>query len=533
MMVVADINETFVPLSDGFLVDPHESRDVIEPFLDGLVDMFANNRVAEATLGAAIECAQLALKDKGGKVIAFHTCLPTLGPGTLKNRDNMKQLGTEKEKQLFVPQDPFYEKLAQTCVDNGVSVDLFLAPHHMVDLTTIGLLSSISGGETYFYPGFEISKDGNKLNGDLSELLSHPFGFNGVMRVRCSDGLVIDEHVGNFYNRNSSDLELGGIDSEKSITVLFKHESKLDEKSEVSFQCALLYTTQEGQRRIRVHNLSIPVTTLIGNAFKYADMDTIVSVLIKLSIANSAEAHLKLVRDQFTEQCVKILTGYRKNCAQGTAPGQLILPEALKLLPLLANGALKLKALRSGLDVTLDSRVYYMRLLKGLPVSSIIRLLYPNVYELHNMALEVGEPNHNGRIILPNSVRASYTNLDPSGAYLLENGDQSFIWLGRQVKSEFLQAAFGVSSLEQIDTKATELPVLSSNVNEQIRKVVNAIQTQRSRSISSIQIVRQQLDQRELEFCNLLIEDKNLDNMSYIDHLCHIHRQIQIEVSRT
>lgn len=49
----------------------------------------------------------------------------------------------------------------------------------------------------------------------------------------------------------------------------------------------------------------------------------------------------------------------------------------------------------------------------------------------------------------------------------------------------------------------------------------------------SFSLVRQQLDSTEVEFANLLVEDKNLDNQSYIDYLCVVHRQIQTEVSRS
>jgi protein transport protein SEC24 len=44
-----------------------------------------------------------------------------------------------------------------------------------------------------------------------------------------------------------------------------------------------------------------------------------------------------------------------------------------------------------------------------------------------------------------------------------------------------------------------------------------------------VHIVRQQLDM-ELEFANLLTEDKNNEQMSYVDYLCVVHRQIQEEV---
>jgi protein transport protein SEC24 len=58
------------------------------------------------------------------------------------------------------------------------------------------------------------------------------------------------------------------------------------------------------------------------------------------------------------------------------------------------------------------------------------------------------------------------------------------------------------------------------------------LQSRRARHLA-LRVVRQQLDQSEMEFTSLLVEDKNNDNLSYVDYLCHVHRQIQTEVSGT
>jgi hypothetical protein len=46
--------------------------------------------------------------------------LPTVGAGALKARDDNALYGTPKEKQLFVPQTPFYDELASKCSEAAV-----------------------------------------------------------------------------------------------------------------------------------------------------------------------------------------------------------------------------------------------------------------------------------------------------------------------------------------------------------------------------------------------------------------------------
>ncbi|KAI3477907.1 hypothetical protein L1887_60214 [Cichorium endivia] len=53
MLVVGDIDEPFVPISDGLLADAWESRHLIEGLLDNLPSMFADSMVGDAALGAA------------------------------------------------------------------------------------------------------------------------------------------------------------------------------------------------------------------------------------------------------------------------------------------------------------------------------------------------------------------------------------------------------------------------------------------------------------------------------------------------
>ena len=64
-------------------------------------DMFKDSRETEVVLGPVIQAGLDALKsaDRAGKLYIFHSSLPIgEAPGKLKNRDDRKLLGTDKEK---------------------------------------------------------------------------------------------------------------------------------------------------------------------------------------------------------------------------------------------------------------------------------------------------------------------------------------------------------------------------------------------------------------------------------------------------
>ena len=101
MLVVSDIQDVFVPLLDGFLVTLAESETVIDSLMAQIPAMFSDSRETELVLGPVIQAGLDALKsaDRTGKLFIFHSSLPTAeAPGKLKNRDDRKLLGTDKEK---------------------------------------------------------------------------------------------------------------------------------------------------------------------------------------------------------------------------------------------------------------------------------------------------------------------------------------------------------------------------------------------------------------------------------------------------
>ena len=69
--------------------------------LDQIPEMFADTRETETVFGPVIQAGLEALKaaDCAGKLFLFHSSLPIAeAPGKLKNREDKKLVGTDKEK---------------------------------------------------------------------------------------------------------------------------------------------------------------------------------------------------------------------------------------------------------------------------------------------------------------------------------------------------------------------------------------------------------------------------------------------------
>jgi len=107
-------------------------------------------------------------------------------------------------------------------------------------------------------------------------------GYQALMKVRCSNGLQVSSYHGNFLQHSfGADLEFGVIDADKAVGVMFSYDGKLDAKLDAHFQCALLYTTASGERRVRCTNTVAGVSEGAMESMRFIDQDAVVGMIAK------------------------------------------------------------------------------------------------------------------------------------------------------------------------------------------------------------------------------------------------------------
>jgi protein transport protein SEC24 len=218
----------------------------------------------------------------GGQINLFLSQLPTLGPGKLTARDDPTSYNTDQERALFSASDPWWRNTAEELAECGVGVNAFFFPEQYTDVASVVTLAGITGGAAFFHPKFQPVRDRETLFDEIKRTITRETAYNATVRVRCSNGLRVSDHIGNFYQRNLTDLEFGTIDDAKAFAAVLRHEGqRLDERQPVYVQVAILYTSSDGHRRVRCLNMSLTTTSLIGNVFRFADIDAAVTVFMK------------------------------------------------------------------------------------------------------------------------------------------------------------------------------------------------------------------------------------------------------------
>ena len=376
------------------------------------IGMFASASSSAACTGPALLAALKVIQHIGGKLVLVQTCLPSLGVGSLKARDNQRMLGTDMEHTLLNAEEKWYKDFGMELSRFQVCVDTFVFANQYNDLATLAVLSKYTGGSVYFYPSFSASRDGIKFETELEHCLTRATAFEAVFRVRATRGISITSFYGNYFIRGTDLLALPNCSSDSTFALDLSYEDPILNATVITIQSALLYTSASGERRIRVSTMVLPVTTSLNEMISTADIDAMVNLMGKQATETALKTGFENSRNRIHSSAVEMiraskmpamvssgigggLGGMQQPGGYGRAQqpqAELPVPESLSLLPLYAMSLQKSLCLRGGLDVRLDERAFVHQLMLNMDIADSKVFIYPRLMSLHDMSLEAGTP---------------------------------------------------------------------------------------------------------------------------------------------
>ncbi|KAG7833228.1 hypothetical protein KL943_004093 [Ogataea angusta] len=530
--VVGDLDDPFAPFHDGILADPMDSHAIIEATLS-TIEQLTDYPGPEPAYGAALLAAKTILQEvDGGQVITFLSGLPSWGPGSLAVKLPAQKTTADYDKEVITAGSKFYQDLLKEYVKFNIGLHLLNGAHTPIDLANAGLIPMRTGGSVKTWHNFNLDRDEADLMYTVKHLVTGACGYQGQLKVRCSNGLQVNKYYGGFHTSGQPEVPYLPIcNSQTSIACDFVYDGKLDTKKDSHFQAALLYTSADGLRKVRVINCIMSVTERVADVFSFSDQDAVLNLVLRESLSRLPNISFAALRSYLNIQLADINAMYKLYVAKNnSSPGQLVLPHGLRTFPMFVLSALKTKALRERTGNP-DLRVESLFDLANSTPEKLSVYLYPVMISLHDLDdSECLFDEQTGFFSTPKTIGLSQANLEMGGAYLVFNGKSLFLWFHTDVNPLLLQDLFGehVTSLSQLDPLASQLPVLDTHISLQVRNLVKFLgKHYLNVDFFPIQICRFKTDANEAEFLELLYEDRSGDLVwSYSDFLKHLHKQI-------
>ncbi|VVT56634.1 uncharacterized protein SAPINGB_P005188 [Magnusiomyces paraingens] len=526
---MSDLADPFVPIENGLFVDPEKSRAVIESLFDLISGMFSNNSLTEPVFGVALEAAYQALEKTGGKVSVILGSLPSYGPGAIAVRSVGAEYQGEREKELFIPDNKYHKEMGKKFALAGIGLDLFIFPTALIELSNVGIVSQLSGGHEYYYPRYVIERDENQFVSEFTRSVQNEIGTQVSLKIRCSTGLQVSAYFGNFFHEDwDQDPTMGTVDSRSTFGAMFKYDGKLDPKLDVHFQSALLYTSSDGQKRVRINNVIASVTSDYNAAVNFIDADACMGIMARENLSRMGEFTLKELRMRLNDRLIDIFSAYRQKVASNLPASQLLMPMSMRtIIPYI----LSLQKSRPFRDqkLTPDLRVHAARIMNDMSVDELSVFLYPRIMGLHNLQENDSTYAEDGQFIYPTNVSNTTENIDAGGVYVVFNGVSVLLWIHRQVSPALLTDLFGeeVTSLETLNPSLNTLPEIDTDVSIKARRLIKYLANRSGLEFLGIQIARQGHDGSDYELPFSLVEDPGTETYRYRDYVAFIHGRVK------
>nr|XP_015815958.2 protein transport protein Sec24C [Nothobranchius furzeri]XP_015815959.2 protein transport protein Sec24C [Nothobranchius furzeri] len=517
MMVVTETEDLQLPVREGLLVslrDCAESLDCVLQFLPefGADGDDSDDVPLELPVRAGLAVLQ-GLKCPG-KLLIFHSAA-LIETGNTNSSSGF--FGTSRPKSIFQPSEEAVS-LAKDCVSQGCGVHLFILSQQDVGGAWPGHIPYLTGGALYTYSYLQGDLDRERFGADLKQVVATDTGYKAELRIFVSKDLRVSGCYGLFVPGPSpAHVTMATLERRTTLAVELTHTRALDETRGAAIQAVLSYSSQTGEKRSRVHTLTLRSSRRLQDTFRNYQAQTLLAFYCKKMYCSASERPLQELREELQTEVTEALACYRKHgCSSSASAGQLVLPQFLRALPVYINSLRKSEVLLPGLRSSVHQRLQQRCQVLSLDTCSTVRHFYPLLLPL-TLPVERSNPQKP-----EGALRCSAASLEPSGLYLIHAPLTLLLWVGSQVPACTLGELFNTSCFSSLPSGEVKLPALENSLSVGVRSLLSTLTSQVP--FARKLLVVKQGDTCEEALQRHLVEDKSPNGgASYADFLYHLH----------
>jgi len=469
ILTVPDIENPIMPCpSVDVFAMRYQAKDLLEKVLDSLPSLYENSTDHGNCLGSAIMLTMRAASQVGGKIMVFNWGRPNLGPGKLEDRltgiplDDAEQqhnLQLSKKRQV---EDYYMRSIEATKFQQSIDLYQFTGVHNeYCDLATLRELPMFSGGGLRYYPRYNNERDGQRLYSDIQRELTRETGWEAVYRIRCSIGHCVRNYLGSFHRRSRDLLSVPVVhgDMVVSFDLLLKHPDVAVKENVGYIQAALLYTTSEGERRIRIHNVPVPIAKSDHQLWEGVQMPATQAWVAKQNAMRLTVQPLGRGRLNIQESLTNVARVYASRTHRRLAT-MADYPPSWQTWPLICLGMLKSEVFRDQPHVHADLRAAYWFHLWTCGMNSTDLLFRPSIYPLHHLVSDtsLGVWQEDNTVTLPVEVDGTMASIDIDGLYLVDDSYNLVLFANGQFSEELAYQLFQMSSMAAMRNQQPRWP---------------------------------------------------------------------------
>lgn len=480
MCVISDIMEPFIPCPLSELCVPvAQGLEFLHELIDRIPSLILPHSTPHnAYFSAVLLAAQLfKARNSTGSILSFVSSVPNIGFAAINTKETnvAPKSPPRRTSKGMKPSLGFVsgylvhniqqmDTIVQACRESNVSLDTFIvaqineggaysadqqcqgvtspsgaAGTHLganyVPTSTFAYLSQHTGGKLRLFADFPFERTYRDIYQTLYNLFFvQNVAYDCTFKLRCSRGIAVSKVYAPWTaggpTPDLSAFQIPKLDSSTAIAFLLRHEENLEQRKTVFLQAACLYTCKDKrQRLLRVLTISIPVTTSITTAFRFASIEPIINIYARMaahhivskgqrgfsgtsgssssvvsssgaiaaatsvvpglpfSTNKNSSAILTAWKQETLNSVIDMLFSYREHCANTSSTGQLILPDSLKLTLIYISSLFKhhsLMPLNTVLEFTVSEQLVGLYELLHASVGFTTAILYPRLYPLHH-----------------------------------------------------------------------------------------------------------------------------------------------------
>lgn len=434
VFVVGDLSDPCVPAQA--VVELGSCRDRFKQVLDELLAGLGQDPSPGHCYGSALTVAEKAMTGHGGVLIACFAGIPTLGPHAVNARPC--DISVPEEKLLHLPEDgsgKYYREIGFALNRTGVSVHVFNIPgngQRTSELAVIGIPSNLTAGVVHCYKEY----DPLALHTDLFETLTAPYLWDASMRVRMTAGVETKGFIGNFTTRDKT-LHFPVLCAQHSVTYELKVQEAI-KTPRVLFQCAILWTSTDFKRLIRIFTFELPTSNQSHVVKQMIDEAAMAVFLMKKTIP--------LVVSQGPTAAANSIQTLFNNVSLG---------QTYQYIHHFVQGLLRSELLRPAQFPGVDVRYTMLTTARSMSFVDSLLFLYPQMFAVDG----ADEP-----------IPLSTQSFAMGNIILVHRYNRVLVWISPATPPEKLRAFFGCGSSQELPT---EVPQISTPENQHLNDMIN------------------------------------------------------------